>query len=99
MTKETDVAENKAEEYIASEMVNCIRNQIPYFDFAKQCFVAGHKTCEADNKDKLAQAIEIIKDLLPLTTIFVFNTRPKLKEEVRRYRNAEQFLKEVSNDR
>ena len=35
--------EEKAEEWVKSQMVHCIQEQVPYFDFAIQAFLAGLK--------------------------------------------------------
>lgn len=33
--------EEKAEEWVKSQMIPCIQGQVPYFDFAIQAFLAG----------------------------------------------------------
>lgn len=36
-------AEEMAEEWVKSQMVHCIQEQVPYFDFAMQAYLAGLK--------------------------------------------------------
>ena len=51
--------EEKAEEWVKSQMVPCIQGQVSYFDFAIQAFLAGLKagkdTVETDAEAEIAK--------------------------------------------
>lgn len=58
--------EEKAEEYIKKHMVECVQEQIEYFSFAKQSYIAGAKAMQEENeqlRNELLQQQQLVRDL------------------------------------
>ena len=55
--------EEKAEEWVKSQMVPCIQGQVSYFDFAIQAFLAGLKAGKTQKRKSQRSKLCLRKNL------------------------------------